>query len=123
MRIGRKRIKQLEAKLAPKNPMAATIPEEERNLLAVVEEYTRLRDATDEDRPVREYRGNVPIPRVNVAKRALGPAYTRRQFLELVITAPFRPRLLGRRDSRGHAQNVAVVASDLSLDDDIGAVD
>jgi hypothetical protein len=91
--------------------------------LAVVEEYTRLRDATDEDRPVREYRGNVPIPRVNVAKRALGPAYTRRQFLELVITAPFRPRLLGRRDSRGHAQNVAVVASDLSLDDDIGAVD
>jgi hypothetical protein len=79
MLIVRKRIKQLEAKLAPKNPMAATIPEEERNLLAVVEECTRLRDATDEDRPVREYRGNVPIPRVNVAKR------------ELVITAPFRP--------------------------------
>jgi len=91
MRIGRKRIKQLEAKLAPKNPMAATIPEEERNLLAVVEEYTRLRDATDEDRRVREYRGNVPIPRVNVAKRALGPTSTRRQFLELVITAPSRP--------------------------------
>jgi hypothetical protein len=92
--IDKKRLNKIRDRLKPPetNPMARPIPEEDLNFLAVLEEYGRLQAATDEEKPIREFRGGVPVPRPNVAREVLGDSYTRREFLELAITRA----LLGR---------------------------
>ena len=140
MSIDKRRIKRVSDRLAPKrvDPMSLPIPEEELAFLAVFEEYTRLKHAADETIAQREImRGN--LPPVNIARRELGPTYTRKQFLQLAVKRGLRER--GYPDDEIAAdldENVEVLRSFLneglldadgvqliepSADDDIGAVD